>query len=133
MMSKHFRGARGTIIEILQRDLQLKRFSPRWVLHQLSSSQNNCGDESWFRHEYESDSIFATSAGVVRPRPKAGFQVKKTMITVFFTERRLTILNSLPQGQSFTQDYFISEIVPAFTKEKPRFQRNHPGVTFRCT
>jgi hypothetical protein len=49
------------------------------------------GDESWFRYEYESDSIFATSAGVVLPGLKAGFQVKKTMITVFFTTRRLTV------------------------------------------
>jgi hypothetical protein len=44
--------------------------------------------------------------------------VKKIMINVFFTATRLIILNNLPQGQSSTQDYFISEIVPAFTKEK---------------
>jgi hypothetical protein len=39
MMSKHFRIARGTIMEILQRDLGFKKFSRRWVRHQLSSSQ----------------------------------------------------------------------------------------------
>jgi hypothetical protein len=52
------------------------------------------------------------------------------MITVFFTATRLMVLNSLTQCQSFTQDYFISEIVPAFTKEKLRFRRHHPGVAF---
>jgi hypothetical protein len=46
------------------------------------------------------------------------------------TATRFIILNSLPQGQLFTQDYFSSEIVPAFTKEKLRFRRHHPGVTF---
>jgi hypothetical protein len=37
MMSKHFRIARGTIMEILQPALGLKKFSHRWVPHQLSS------------------------------------------------------------------------------------------------
>jgi hypothetical protein len=39
MTSKHFRIARGTITEILQRDLGLKKLSRRWVPHQLSSSR----------------------------------------------------------------------------------------------
>jgi hypothetical protein len=48
----------------------------------------------------------------------------------FLYRKEINSLNSLPQGQSFTQDYFISEIVPVFTKEKLRFRRHHPGVTF---
>jgi hypothetical protein len=154
MMSKHFRTARGTIMEILQRDLEFKKVFRRWVPHQLNSSQKaNCvnrsrtllylsqqlqpfdfegittGDESWFRYKYESDSMFAQSADMVLPRLSAGFQIK-TMIIVFLTATRSIVLNSLQQGQSFTQDYFISEIVPAFTKEKLRFRHHHPGVTF---
>jgi hypothetical protein len=74
--------------------------------------------------------MFAPSADMVLPRLRAGFQVKKTRITVFFTTTRLIVLNSLPRGQSFTQDHFISEIVPVFTKEKLGFRRHHPGVTF---
>jgi hypothetical protein len=62
--------------------------------------------------------------------PSPGFQVKQTMVTVFFTATRLIVWNSLPQGQSFSQDYFMSEIIPAFAKEKLRFRRHHPGVTF---
>jgi hypothetical protein len=83
------------------------------------------GGESWFRYEYESDSMFAPSADMVLPRLRAGFQVKKKLITICFPATRLIVLNSLPQGQSFTQNYSISEIVPAFTKEKPRFRRHH--------
>jgi hypothetical protein len=74
--------------------------------------------------------MFAPSADMVLPRLRAGFPVKKIMITVFFTITRLIVLDSLPQGQSFAQDYFISEIVPLFTKEKLGFRRHHPGVTF---
>jgi hypothetical protein len=79
--------------------------------------------------------MFALSADMVLPRLSAGFQVKKTMTTVFFMATRLIVLNSLPQGQSFTQDYFISEIVPMFTKEKLRFRHYPPlsGNTLQVT
>jgi hypothetical protein len=33
MMSNHFRIVRGVFMEILQRDLGLKKFSRRWVRH----------------------------------------------------------------------------------------------------
>jgi hypothetical protein len=69
---------------------------------------------------------------MVVPRLGVGFQAKKIMITVFFTATRLIVLDSLPQGQSFTRNYFISEIVPTLAKEKLRF-RHHPSVTFLCT
>jgi hypothetical protein len=42
--------------------------------------------------------MLAPSADMVLSRLSAGFQVKKTMITVFFTGMRLIALNSLPQG-----------------------------------
>jgi hypothetical protein len=74
--------------------------------------------------------MFAPSADMVIPRLRARFQAKKTMITVFFTAKRRIILNSLLQGQSLTQNYFISGIVLPFTKEKLRFRRNHPGAAF---
>jgi histone-lysine N-methyltransferase SETMAR len=67
---------------------------------------------------------------MVLQRLRAGLQVKKIMITIFFTATRLLVLNILLHGQSFTQDYFTSEIVPALTKEKLRFRRHHPGVIF---
>jgi hypothetical protein len=74
--------------------------------------------------------MLASSADMVVPRLRAGFQAKKTMITVLFSAMRLIDLDGLPQGQSFTQNYFISEKVLAFTKEKQRFRRHHPRVTF---
>jgi histone-lysine N-methyltransferase SETMAR len=155
MMPKHFCIARGIIPEILQRDHGLKKIPPsigatsaqlitktnpvnssRALLQLLQKLQPfdfkgiTTGDESWFSYEYESVSMFAPSADMVLPRWRAGFQVKKTMITVFFTAMRLMVLNSLPKTQSFTQDCFISEIVPRLTKEKLRFRRHHPGMAF---
>jgi hypothetical protein len=107
----------------------------RALLHLLQQSQPfdfegiTIGDESWFRYEYESDSISAPSADMVLPRLRAGFQVKKTMMTVFSTATRLMVLNSLPEGRSLSQDYFISEIVPEFTNEKLRYRHPHLAVT----
>jgi hypothetical protein len=121
MMSRHFRIARGTIMEILQRDLGLKNFSHRWVGNHFNSSQkadrvSRCRvpvhllqqlqpfdferitirEESWFMYEYESDSLFAPSAYMVLPRLRAGFQAKKTMIIVFFIATRL--IQGVPPG-----------------------------------
>jgi hypothetical protein len=48
------------------------------------------------RYEDESDSMFASSADMVLPRPKDGFQVKQIMIIVFFTATMLRVLSSLP-------------------------------------
>jgi hypothetical protein len=76
-------------MEILQRDLRLKKFSRRWVPHQLKSSQKadranrsrallhvlqqvqpldfkgiTTGNEFSIRNEYESGSMFARSADI---------------------------------------------------------------------
>jgi hypothetical protein len=40
--------------------------------------------------------MFAPSADMALPRLRAGFQVKKTVITVFFIATRSIVLNSLP-------------------------------------
>jgi hypothetical protein len=46
--------------------------------------------------------MFAPSADIAFPKLRAGFQVKKTIIVVFFNATRLIDLNILEQGQSFT-------------------------------
>jgi hypothetical protein len=58
---------------------------------------------------------------------------EKTTITVFFTATRLIIFNSLPQGQSFTQDDCIAEVIPVFTKEKLEISGSSFRVLFLCT
>jgi hypothetical protein len=69
----------------------------RVLLHLLQQSHlfdfegTTTGDVSWLRYEYESDSMFAPSTDMVLPRLRAGFQVKKTMITIFFTATILMV------------------------------------------
>jgi hypothetical protein len=122
MMSKHFRIAHGIIKEHIQRDLELKN-SPVDGRH-ISSARHKTLIVSIVLELYctycmvtsvrfrgndnrrrvlvsvrtKSDPMFAPSAYMVLPRLRAGFQVKKRMITVFFTATRLIVLNSLPQG-----------------------------------
>jgi hypothetical protein len=83
-MSKHFHASLTTNKEILSRQLGPRKFSRRWVPHRLSDDQKDArvrdsrallailrrlqdnsfediprGDESWFLHEYQPNSIFA--------------------------------------------------------------------------
>jgi hypothetical protein len=127
-MSKHLHTSHTTIKDILRRQLGLRRFSRRWVPHQLSEDQKTAlvrdsiarlaivrplqdnsferlspGDESWFLYEYLSGSMFAASRETIRSRCEHKIQGKKTMITVFFTTTLLLILNALPHSQTFTQ------------------------------
>jgi histone-lysine N-methyltransferase SETMAR len=85
------------------------------------------GDESWFQHVYMSNSIFAPSRDLAATRTKDADRTKKTMLTVFFTSRRLIVLEALPKGTTFTQHNFISDISPDLDGEKLRYRRKNPG------
>jgi hypothetical protein len=65
------------------------------------------GDESWFQYLYELSAMFAKSPGDVTPRTRQEIGVKKTMFTIFFTNRKLLIAEYLPKGQKYNQDYLI--------------------------
>jgi hypothetical protein len=42
------------------------------------------------------------------------------MITIFFTSPQLFVLNSLPKGTMFNQDYFTDAVLPELYGEKTR-------------
>jgi hypothetical protein len=88
------------------------------------------GDESLFLDEYQPNSIFVASRETVPPRYEHEIQAKKTLITAFFTPTRLLILAALPYGQTFTQDYFITEVLPMLREENVQFRRKHSGDNF---
>jgi hypothetical protein len=154
-MAKHFHSSRTTIKEILSRRLGLRKFPRRWAPHQLSDHQKDVRvrdskallailrrlqdnsfegisieDESGFLYEHRSDSMFADSRETVTPRYRHEIQCKKTMITIFFIPTRLLVLDALPHGQTFTQEYFMTELFPILQKENVRFRRKHSGDTF---
>jgi hypothetical protein len=81
------------------------------------------GDESWFLYTTYGDSMLATSAREVVPRTKQNISAKKTMATNFFTLTRLLVLNFLPKGTKFNQDYFIDTVLPNLYSEKRQIAR----------
>jgi hypothetical protein len=52
------------------------------------------------------------------------------MITVFFTARQLILLDVLPKGSKFNQQYFIDDVFPDFKTENLNFRRRMPIATF---
>jgi hypothetical protein len=141
-MSRHLRTSHHIIKEILRRQLGLRKFSRRWAPHTLSDDQKanrvrdsrvllailqrlqdnsveriSTDDESWFLYEYKSDSIFAASREAVPQRCKHKIQAKKKMVIVFFTPTRLVVLDALPHGQTFTQEYCITDVLPCCRKK----------------
>jgi hypothetical protein len=88
------------------------------------------GDESWFQYLYESSAMFVKSPRDVISRTRKEIGVKKTMFTIFFTNRELLIAEYLPKGQKYGQVYFISDILPELEQEKMRYRRRKQGATF---
>jgi hypothetical protein len=64
--------------------------------------------------------MFAKSPVDVVPRTRKGIGVKKTKVTIFFTNKKLSITSDLPKGQKYNQDCFISGILPELEREKMR-------------
>jgi hypothetical protein len=60
----------------------------------------------------------AKSPGDVIPRMRKEIGVKKNIVTIFFTTRKLLIAAYLPKCQKYNQDYFISDIFPELEREK---------------
>jgi hypothetical protein len=56
--------------------------------------------------------MFARAPSEVIPRTRQTNAAKKTMITIFFTARPLTLLDVLPKGSKFNQQYFIDYVFP---------------------
>jgi transposase len=88
------------------------------------------GDDSWFQYVSLSNSMFAPSRDLAATRTKDADRTKKTMLTIFVTSRRLIVLKALPKETTYTQHYFISDILPDLDREKLRYRRNNPGHDF---
>jgi hypothetical protein len=154
MLSRHSNVSATTVKEILACDLRLRKLTRRWVPPPTSDPQNvkrveastellhilnelqvdsfdgiATGDESWFQYLYESSALCVKSPHDITPRTRPGIGLKKTMFTIFFTHRKLLIVEDLPKGQKYNQDYFISEILPELAREKMRYKWRKQGGT----
>jgi hypothetical protein len=112
ILSRHFDISPPTVKEILHRELGLKKYSRRWVPHELSKGQKKCrvdqsemlldmlqlhaehnfegittGDESWFPYTTYGNSMFVSSAREVVSRTKQN--ISATKLWLQFSSHRL--------------------------------------------
>jgi histone-lysine N-methyltransferase SETMAR len=155
IMSEHFDVSRATVKEILSRELELRKYTRRWMPHSLDDAQKNhrtpaaiemlallrereevefdglvTGDESWFIDHSELRAMFAPAREKVPPYVQTQLGVQKVMIKVFFTTRMLSVLEPLLKGAKFNQDFFIDTVLPELVQEKRRFARRNPRTDF---
>jgi hypothetical protein len=155
VIAQHFLTTVPTIKDILQRELGMRKFSWRWMPHFLSPAQKVArvetskiilqilqdaesndfegiatGDLSWFRGCHPSSTMFARAPSEVIPGTRQTIGAKKTMITIFFTARQLILLDVLPKGSKFNQQYFINYVFLDLKTENRNFRRRIPRATF---
>jgi histone-lysine N-methyltransferase SETMAR len=142
-------------MDILQRELGMRKFSRRWVPHFLSpapkparveaaktilrvlqDAESNdfegiaTGNESWFRNCYPSSTISARAPSEVTPRTRQTIGAKKTTITIFFTAHQLILLDVLPKGRKFNQKYLVDYVFLDLKTENRNFRYRMPFATF---
>jgi histone-lysine N-methyltransferase SETMAR len=61
---------------------------------------------------------------------QAEYFCQKTTVTIFFISTRLLVLNFLPKGTKFNQDYFIDMVLPNLYSEKRRIARRKGPPSF---
>jgi hypothetical protein len=145
------------IKDILQRKLGVRKFSRHWVPHFLSPVQKVAGveasktilrvlqdtesndfegsapgDESRFRYCYSSSIMFAQAPSEVITRTPQTIGAK-TMITIFFTASQLILLDVLPKGSTFNQQYFIDYVFPDLKTENQDLAVQCRLQLFGCT
>jgi hypothetical protein len=74
--------------------------------------------------------MFARAPSEVIPRTRQTIDAKKTTITIFFTAHQLFLLDILPNGSKFNQQYFIDYVFPGSKTENRNFRRRIPLATF---
>jgi hypothetical protein len=147
-LAKQFSTSLPTIIRILKTNPGLKKFSKRWVPHDLTDDQKRIrctisaglldvlrndessgfshvatGGESWFSYHYKSTHCYAKSREEVATKTKATLVTKKAIVTIFFTGTKLLILGILPRERKFNQGYFLAFVAPRLSKENTRARR----------
>jgi hypothetical protein len=89
------------------------------------------GDESWSKYIISSDLIFVSSRNAVIRRIVEGIGSKKTMLIIFFTLKRIIVLDILSKGMKYNQDYFLNEIYPSIDNNSfDMLARNWPNFKF---
>jgi hypothetical protein len=88
------------------------------------------GDWFWFQYFSYSHSMFAGSRESVVPGIRRNISGQETLLPIFFTSTRLLVLEPLPKGTKYDQNYFIDAIFPGLYNEKRRISRKKHFPTF---
>jgi hypothetical protein len=138
----HFDIGGSTMKDFLARELELCKFTRRWVPHSLSEGQKNewatqsrlllgllqrhqtadfsaiaIEDESWFRYVCPACPICARSRSDVTYCVRSGIGTSKVMITIF-TGSGLLVEKALPKDRKLNPDYFFEEVLPSLSQQK---------------
>jgi hypothetical protein len=87
-------------------------------------------DESWLQNTAGSSKMFTRSAADIIARTQQAVGAKQTMITVFFTIKKLIMFDVLPRHSTFNQLHFINKIFPDLKTVNLNFRRQKTGSTF---
>jgi hypothetical protein len=87
------------------------------------------GDQIWFQYFYEPSAMLAKRPGDGIPRTKKEIGVKKTMFTIFFTNRKLLIAEYLPKVRNATKNTSSQIFVQRWNDKKMRYKRRKHGET----
>jgi hypothetical protein len=74
--------------------------------------------------------MFPGSRESVVSRIRRDISGQKAMLPMFFRSRRLLVLEALPKGIKFNQDYFIGAMIPELYNEKTRISRKEGFPAF---
>jgi hypothetical protein len=75
------------------------------------------GDESWFQYVYPSRAMYARSRSDVISCVRRAIGTPKVMMTIF-TGTHFLVLEALPKGRKFNQNYFLEEVLPSLSRQK---------------
>jgi hypothetical protein len=87
------------------------------------------GDGSWFLSTTYGGSLFSTSEGGA-VEDQAEYFCQENYDYNFFTSTRLLVLNFLPKGTKFNEDYSIDTVLPNPYSEKGRIARRNGLPSF---
>lgn len=88
------------------------------------------GDESWFYFTIDYETQWTFPNEKPESRPKKIISSPKRMISVLWSPIGFSVVKMLPQGTTFTADYFINTILKEIINTHPQVVRNEPQRKF---
>jgi hypothetical protein len=140
-MAHYFHLSPSTIKEIMDRELGFMKISRRWVPHRLTSAQKvdwineggtfleiprACHQDSFQGFTTRDEIGLLTHSNLTIHMKRLALTLflerhtiwaKTITLTRFFSRERLPVLETLPKGRKFNQDYFSQSVLPALMNE----------------